>query len=273
MERLEFPNHCQNGQWASSYDPVVMGKMRADTVNSAQGNLTGLHCDKCKNRGFIAIGRDDGTFFTRECECVPVRRCMRQMERSGLGQSIREKTFENFSTDTPWQKALKEGAQKYAMELSGWLLMGGQSGCGKTHLCTAICARLMEGGRPVVYMPWREYIGRMKSMSLDSKERFSLIDSCKQAQVLYIDDLYKTGRGHDGSDNPTGSDISLAFEIINHRYINRLPTVISTERTPQELVAIDEATGSRIVELCGEHVYSVAKSPEKNYRLRAVVNL
>jgi len=35
---------------------------------------------------------------------------------------------------------------------------------------------------------------------------------------------------------------------INHRYITRLPTLISSERTPMELLEIDEATGSRIIE-------------------------
>ena len=35
----------------------------------------------------------------------------------------------------------------------------------------------------------------------------------------------------------------------------------------------DEATGSRIVELCGRYIYSIGKSKEKNYRLRSVVDL
>ena len=35
----------------------------------------------------------------------------------------------------------------------------------------------------------------------------------------------------------------------------------------------DEATGSRIVELCGRYIYSIGKSKDKNYRLRSVVDL
>lgn len=264
---------CPDGQSAYSYDPVREGKRRADSVNSARGSLTGYDCEKCKNRGFFAVAREDGTFFTRDCSCMPVRRSIRQMEQSGLGISLRELTFDRFVADTPWRKSLKEGAMAYSEAPEGWLMMGGQSGCGKTHLCTAICGRLMEGGRALMYMPWREYIGRLKSLSLDSSERKQLLDRCKRTTVLYIDDLYKTGRGADGNDDPTGSDISIAFEILNYRYINRLPTIISTEKTPQELVVIDEATGSRIVELCGSHVYSVARDPQKNYRLRCVVNL
>ena len=67
--------------------------------------------------------------------------------------------------------------------------------------------------------------------------------------------------------------MGLAFEIINYRYINHLPTIVSTEKTPQELVAIDEATGSRIIELAGGNVFSVARDPKRNYRLRGVVTV
>jgi len=168
---------------------------------------------------------------------------------------------------------LKQGVQSYAEHPSGWLLIGGQSGCGKTHLCTAVCRQLLLEGKQVHYMSWRETVAQLKGLSLDSTGRSKEMEKLKKSQVLYIDDLYKTGKNNEGSDYPTGTDINLAFEIINHRYINRLTTIISTERTPQELVSIDEATGSRIIELCGSHVYSIGKNQSRNYRLRSVVNL
>lgn len=83
---------------------------------------------------------------------------------------------------------------------------------------------------------------------------------------MYIDDLFKVGRAADGTSNPTGADVSLAFEIINYRYVNHLPTIVSTEKSPQELVGIDEATGSRIIELAGGNVYSIGRDQRRNYR-------
>ena len=108
-------------------------------------------------------------------------------------------------------------------------------------------------------------------MSLDNERRAEILKGFKSAQILYIDDLYKTGKAADGSSNPTGADIGLAFEIINHRYINHLPTIISTEKTAQELVEIDEATGSRILEMAEGHIYSIGRDMKRNYRLRGVV--
>lgn len=122
-------------------------------------------------------------------------------------------------------------------------------------------------------MPWRDKIAELKSMSLDSERRSEIITGYKTAEILYIDDLYKVGKAADGTCNPTGADIGLAFEIINHRYINHLPTIVSTEKTPQELVEIDEATGSRIIEMASGHIFSISRDQKKNYRLRGVINL
>lgn len=261
------------GQSAQSFDPLAFAKMKADTINDIPGNLTGYDCPKCKNRGNIAIPKEDGGVSFRECDCMRIRRCVWEMEKSGLKNLIREKTFETFTGTEPWQDAIKSGAMAYADKLEGWLLFCGQSGSGKTHLCTAVCRQRLLSGDEVRYMPWRDKVAELKAMSLDGERRGEIISGYKKAQILYIDDLYKVGRAADGTRNPTGADVSLAFEIINHRYINHLPTIISTEKTPQELVEIDEATGSRIIEMAGKNVYAIAKDPKRNYRLRGVVTV
>lgn len=270
MEKL---NLNPLGLSVSAYDPLASAKMRTDTLNASEGTLKGYECKKCKNRGFFAKYREDGSLYMEDCSCIRTRKCIREMEESGLKESIRTLTFDAYVCKHPWQTTLKEAAQSYAYSKTGWLLMGGQSGCGKTHLCTAVCRQRLLDGDEVRYMPWREKIAELKALSLDSNHRTQLMDRYKQAQVLYIDDLYKCGKTKDGSAHPSFHDINLAFEIINYRYINKLRTLISTERTPEELVAIDEATGSRIIEMCEQHVYAIGKSQEKNYRLRSVVCL
>lgn len=267
MERWS-PN--PNGRSALSFDPVALAKMKADTINHTPGDLTGYDCPKCQNRGSVAMPREGGSVFFRECGCMSIRRCVWEMEKSGLKNIIREKTFDAYIATQPWQKAIKTGVRAYGENPSGWLVMCGQSGSGKTHLCTAVCRERLLAGDQVCYMPWREKISQLKAAALDSEERGKLLKGFQEAQILYIDDLYKSGRSQDGAANPTGADIALAFEILNHRYINHLPTILSTEKSPQELVEIDEATGSRIIELAGKHVYAIAKDPKRNYRLRGI---
>ena len=80
----------------------------------------------------------------------------------------------------------------------------------------------------------------------------------KNCKVLLVDDLFK------GS--ITGSDLNMIFEIINHRYFNNLPMIISSEKGRDELLKIDEAIGSRILEMCGEYNIEL-KGNRLNYRL------
>ena len=268
MEKL---NLNPFGMSEQSFDQLAFAKMKADTINNTPGDLTGYDCPKCRNRGFIALAKEDGGISTQECDCMKIRRCVWEMEKSGLKNIIREKTFEAYSATEPWQKQLKDGAKAYADHPEGWLLFCGQPGSGKTHLCTAVCRHRLLAGDAVRYMSWRENISEIKGMSLDNERRAKILNGYKKAQILYIDDLYKTGKAADGSSNPTGADIGIAFEIINHRYINHLPTIVSTEKTPQELVEIDEATGSRLIEMAGSNVYSIGRDQKRNYRLRGVV--
>ena len=270
MEKL---NTNPFGLSAQQYDPAAHGKMKADALNSALGNLTGHACPKCLNRGTVAYFREDGSIFTRECDCMRIRRCVWEMEKSGLKNIIKEKTFETYSATEPWQEKIKAGAIAYANKLEGWLLFCGQPGSGKTHLCTAVCRHRLWVRDEVRYMSWRDKVAELKALSLDSVRRAEIINGYKTTQILYIDDLFKVGKATDGTSNPTGADISLAFEIINHRYINHLPTIISTEKMPQELVEIDEAIGSRIIEMAGGNVYAIARDQKRNYRLRGVVDV
>ena len=270
MEKL---NLNPFGLSVQSFDPLALARMKADTINSALGDLTGFDCPKCKNRGNIAIPRDDGSVYFRDCDCMRIRRCVWKMEKSGLKNVIRDCTFDAFETDEKWRHTIKQGAMAYADKPISWFLMCGQSGSGKSHLCTAICRHRLLAGDEVRYMPWRDDIANLKALSMDSENRDQAMKELKTAQILYIDDLFKTGKAADGSCNPTGADVSIAFEIINYRYINHLTTIVSTEKTPGELVEIDEATGSRIVEMAGSHTYSISRDPKRNYRLRGVVDV
>lgn len=270
LEKLNLNIHIQSEQ---QYDPVAAGKMKADTINSTIGELTGPDCPKCKNKGFIALPRDDGNCATKACSCMNARRCFWEMERSGLKNVIRDKTFETYTATENWQLTIKAGAMAYADNPEGWLLFCGQPGSGKTHLCTAICRQRLLSGDEVRYMTWREKVSELKAMSQDNDRRAEIINGYKTAQILYIDDLFKIGKAADGTANPTGADVNIAFEIINYRYVNHLPTIVSTEKTPQELLEIDEATGSRIIEMAGNNVISIGRDFKRNYRLRGIKSI
>lgn len=262
MEKL---NLNPFGLLAQPFDLSKLEQAKADTYNAIEGDLTGYDCRKCKNKGTIAFYED--RLLTRPCSCMRIRKCVWEMEKSGLKNSIRDLTFDAFEAIEPWQKVIKEGTMAYAETADGWLLLCGQSGSGKTHLCTAVCRQQLLSGKEVRYMPWREKVGQLKAAAFDADAREKLLGDYKRTEILYIDDLYK------GGDTPSAADISIAFELINYRYINRLCTIVSTEKMPQELVAIDEATGSRIIEMAGEHVFAISRDLQRNYRMRNIKSI
>ena len=268
MEKLNLPPY---GQSVSSFDPAEYDRRKVESYNSTQGNLTGYDCQKCKNKGSYATVKEGGGLSFVECSCMKIRRCVQKMEASGLREVIRDYTFEAYQDTESWQTTIKQGAVGYAQQPEGWLLLCGQSGSGKTHLCTAVCRHLLLAGQEVCYMPWRQDIRNLKGTAKEPGLQAEALEKYQNAPFLYIDDLFKVSRSADGSTMPPVSDINLAFDILNYRYVKRLPTMISTERTPAELVDIDEAIGGRIVEMAETHTYCIANKPGRNYRLRGVV--
>lgn len=255
-------------------------QFKVDGLNDMQGNRDaedGYSCTICKNKGYVfkVVEHEDGSFshVCADCKCAEIRRSIMRMKRSGLKDIIKDYTFDKFDATEPWQQSLKRAATDYAKKQEGWFYLGGQSGCGKTHLCTAICREFLLEGKRVIYMLWRDDIAKIKSLALDAEEREKMIDRFKLADVLYIDDLFKTGRNPDGSEpKPTAADINTAFEIINYRYNNpALLTIISSELNEDELLDIDEAVGGRIFERSKS--ISIAKDRARNYRIRKVATL
>jgi DNA replication protein DnaC len=122
-------------------------------------------------------------------------------------------------------------------------------------------------------MSWLDDAANLKSRKKD-EEYGELIGRYKEAEVLYIDDLFKSEERDGVKQPPTGADIRLAFEIINYRYNNPgLLTIVSSEYYAAQLLDIDEAVGSRIIEMAGGNSFNIAKERSRNYRLKGVTVL
>lgn len=237
---------------------------QCDSYNKHAGDLTGLDCPVCKNKGDVAYLCIDiyPSMVLKPCECMSARRSMWQIEQSGLKDTLKTHTFENFKTVKPYQSEMLTKAKEYVCNPVGWFFLGGQVGCGKTHICTAICNEFLKQNKAVRYMPWRDEVVALKAMVTDLAEYQASIDKFKQTPVLYIDDFFKVEQGK----KPTAADVNVAFEIINHRYCNRdLITIISSEKDLYELLDIDEAVGSRIYERCKRTAVNLKGA--ENYRL------
>lgn len=280
MDRLqEILARFGSATMSNPLSPRDYEQFKVDGLNDAVGNRheeDGYECKICKNKAFVAklVENPDGSYshcFT-DCKCAEIRRSIMRMKRSGLKDIIRDYTFEKFIDSEPWQQSVKAAAVEYSQNPEGWFFLGGQSGSGKTHLCTAICRKFLLDGMRVQYMLWRDDVVKLKQL-VNDPEYGQVIDRYKSADVLYIDDLFKTGKAADNTiQKPTGGDVNIAFEIINYRYNNpKMLTIISSELSEDELCEIDEATGGRIFERA--KTISIAKDRKRNYRIRRAVTL
>ena len=246
------------------YDEAAYLQRQADKENETVGTLTGYDCPLCKNRGHTAKVQGREVVLVM-CECRKIRATLRHIRQSGLESVMNTHTFERFVVNDQWQEKMISLAKRYVEESQEeWLFMGGQVGCGKTHLCTAAAGSFLKQGKSVRYMMWLDDSAKLKAMITDSEEYSKRVNDLKTAGVLYIDDFFKTQNGK----NPSPADVRLAFEILNFRYAKKLRTIISSERSMNELLDIDEALGSRIYSMTSEFCFQIGKDPSKNFRMK-----
>lgn len=176
-------------------------------------------------------------------------------------------TFTNFEVWNETSQRAKDTAVAYYTdfkeirnERKNSILLCGQVGSGKTHLSVALGLNFLKQKIKVVYMPYRDVITKIKQNMLDQEYYIKTLSKYQLCEVLLIDDLFK------GKINE--SDINIVFEIINYRYLNFLPIIVSSEFSIERLLNFDEAVGSRIYEMSKDYVVEIEKDMRNNYRLK-----
>ncbi|MGN0983062.1 MAG: ATP-binding protein [Candidatus Limivicinus sp.] len=222
-------------------------------------DLGGVDCPECGNTGqIIKRGPSLGELHVYECPCMRKRRSLRSIRKAGMTDMVRRYTLDSYQTIDEYRRNVKESAERFVHAQSGWFFIAGQSGSGKTHICTAVCAELIERGQEVVYMLWRDDSVNLKAGINDRAWYESKTKKLKTVPVLYIDDFWKG--------KVTEADVNLAFEILNTRYNDTsMRTIISSELKLEEILKIDEAIGGRIYER--SRGFTVL-APKENWRIR-----
>ena len=131
----------------------------------------------------------------------------------------------------------------FAKNPEGWLVFMGETGCGKTHLAAAIVNYRYEAGKPALFVVVPEFLDHLRStFNPESKVSYDqLFESVKAAPLLVLDDFGEQ------STNPWVRE--KLYQLINYRYNSRLPTVITTRYSLDEIMAeVDSSISSRLVD-------------------------
>lgn len=236
--------------------------------NSIEGEST-TQCHTCKNKGKIFIKKYNEEFdyyyeAIQECpDCSTKRKIMSAVKGANL--DYEKYNLYNYQCQTTWQKEILDRAKKFIDVPCGFWYIGGQSGSGKTHICTSICLKLIKDqNRQVSVMNWRSDATQLKQVANDSSLYQPMIANYKKSEVLYIDDFFKCG------EKPTSADINLAFEILNERYNDKSKiTIISSEYYLDEIARFDNAIAGRIKERSFGNVFKIPRTV--SYDMRQVV--
>ena len=233
--------------------------------NALEGVQTdGIDCPICKNKQIIYTSDESGEYLiTRDCQCKKQHESLRLARQSGMNELLKC-SFTNFDTTEAWQKKMLSAAKAFADNPHRWFYIAGQSGCGKTHLASAICNELMSRNYLIRRMPWIVDSERLKA-ARNTPDYQKLMNTFKTCDVLYIDDFFKVQHGT----TPTAADVKLAFELLDTRMVEGQITVFTSELFAADVAAIDEAVGGRIMEMtAGGNRLAIDRNRNRNYRLK-----
>ncbi|EPR10128.1 hypothetical protein L323_14920 [Ruminiclostridium papyrosolvens C7] len=241
-----------------------------------------FECEICKDAEFIVVNKpiytEKENGISKEiygpvaepCKCRELKYYKRILEGSGISEVFQSKTIREYIPKNDKQKQSKAMAIEYInnfhiirSQRNNSLGITGQPGSGKTHLTIAISNELLRRGIGVLYLQYREVMTQLKQVINDDEQYQMQMNRFKSAPLLLIDDLFK-GAIRDGKVNE--SEMRIMFELINHRYLKQLPVLVSSEYNINKMIDFDDATGSRIAEMCkGRTIDLIGK--ELNHRM------
>lgn len=200
-------------------------------------------CPICKGAGFLRVDADlSSPMFGRAipCECRlndQDEQAFSDLQKFSNLDPFKSLTFANFDPTVQGLERAYTLARRYAAEPEGWLVFMGGMGVGKTHLAAAIANQAINQKFRVLFMIVPDLLDHLRSSfaPTSAKSYDELFDAIRSCPLLVLDDL--------GTESTTPWAQEKLYQLINHRYNYRLPTVITTNRP---LDRLDDRISSRM---------------------------
>jgi DNA replication protein DnaC len=224
-----------SGPWRAAAGFGLPGAFEPGLPRHAPDACAGCPCPSCHGAGFV---RRDAAPWERDafgqvvaCRCTQERRrdaALEQVRRLSNVQAIAHLTFDAFDAAEPDAAPGYAAARTFAANPEGWLVLYGNVGTGKTHLAGAVANELVGRGVPVVFQVVPTLLDHLRATfgpksEVDHDELFA---SVKDAGVLVLDDL--------GTERATDWAREKLFQLVDHRWLRRLPLVVTTNRKREQ---------------------------------------
>ncbi len=194
-------------------------------------------CPECHGRGW-KVAADGGAGTAVRCDCQKRDRGREYLARAGIPERYRRCRLGNFSTanKNPEVHQLLVRAHSISRRYverffdskenrfrETGLIYIGVPGTGKTHLAVAVLAELIERyrvrGR---FVDFTALIHQIQSTfdPTSPESKHEVLDPIIKTEVLVLDEL--------GAQKPTEWVMDTLYLIMNTRYLQRLPTIFTT---------------------------------------------
>ena len=214
-------------------------------MNDRQGesnSAADAPCPICGGTGFVVLSVPVGDpRFGKAVPCICKRREIEahrldRLRETGNLSHLQRMTFDTFRVEEHSSPAVSFSlndalaqAREFAEHPSGWLMLMGPYGCGKTHLAAAIANHRLGHGLPVLFVVVPDLLDYLRAAYAPSSpatydQRF---EEVRSVPVLILDDL--------GTQNATSWAAEKLYQLLNYRYNAELPTVITTNQSLNDM--------------------------------------
>ncbi|HCT64013.1 MAG TPA: DNA replication protein DnaC [Lachnospiraceae bacterium] len=195
-------------------------------------------CPICKDTGFVGDSR---------CTCFSQRLVDLAYNSSNIKAIVKQENFDSFdlsyyspSKETGEEISPRENIQRILSACLKFtksfgktfdnLLLYGSPGLGKTFLCNCIARELLDRGITVMYVTASQLfkaIEKERFNRSDEEDCGDYLEDVLGVDLLIIDDL--------GTEFTTVFTVGELFNIINTRFLNKKPVIISTNLALKDL--------------------------------------
>lgn len=184
------------------------------------------YCEVCKGAGFVHPYRGGHVIYTEILPCYAPG-CLLGTERAKQPAEVQRQTFENFAPVPGTEKALKAAkALAYGEAKFIWLLIHGDPGNGKTHLCNAIVKEVRNRGLDVRMILAADLFSQLRE-AMEQHHTDTLLREYKDIFFLAIDDY--------GVEYGSEWEAAKFDELMTSRYATSKPTVLITNKDLADL--------------------------------------
>ena len=231
--------------FCSGPQPFISG------VGSSENGLR-KRCDCMQMREYLKQNRKlnelkEQLMIAQRREDFQRKRAEKMYAEGGVGKRFLTATFENFERQRmPKAYDIALGfAEKFDENDGEGLLFTGDVGTGKTHLAAAIANKIIRKySATVEFVSYVEVLADIRTaFSNHSEEAYLLEERMRKAGLLVIDDL--------GKERPSPFTNELFYRVVNGRYKDRLPMIITSNYGVESLSErLDYPVFSRLVDTC-----------------------